>query len=192
MIPTRAASFRYISLTVNLRTSILLGLGTVFLSDCRNLPEPYGPPDQRPAFDHFEPYHVSRIVDMADGNADQYIVRDILGASGSWRWCRQHPEVRLSLRTNKNLRYTIDFTIVEATFKDTGPLEFSFYVNGRLLDQKRYTSAGSQHFEKPIPDDWVQPGKENLVGAEVDKVWISPADHEALGFILSRIGLAQE
>lgn len=171
------------------RNSILLGC--VCLTACQNIPAPYAPPEQRQVFDHFQPYRVRRIVNMADGDANQHFVKDILGDSGPWRWTVKHPEVRLTMRTNQMLRYVIDFSIVQDTFKDTGPLEFSFYVNGHLLDMQRYDSVGSKHFEKAVPEDWVEPGKETIIGAEVDKLWYSPADHQPLGFILQRIGLTQ-
>jgi hypothetical protein len=174
---------------VTFRTAILLG--TVLLSGCQNLPEPYAPPEQRQPFDHFEPYRIRRVVEMADGDANQHFVRDLLGDTGPWRWATKHPEVRLTVRTNQNLRYTIDFSIVGQTFKDTGPLEFTFYVNGHALDHVRYTSEGQKHFEKAVPEDWILPGKENILGAEVDKLWYSPADHKPLGFIITRIGLTQ-
>jgi hypothetical protein len=132
------------------------------------------------------------VIEMEDRDAGGYFVQDILGGAGSWRWTAKHPEIRIRMQTNQKLRYIIDFTIVEATFKDTGPLEFSFYVNGHLLDHLRYTASGDQHFEKPVPEDWVVPGQEAMVGAEVDKVWSSPADHQTLGFILTRLGLSQE
>lgn len=172
------------------RTLILLGV--VLLCGCQDLPGPYPPPEQRQPFEGFAPYRVHRIVDMGDGDANDHIVGGVIGDKGSWRWTGKRPEVRVFLRTNQMLRYMIDFSIVDVTFKDTGPLEFSFYVNGHLVDQKRYTSPGSEHFEKPIPDDWVQPGKDAILSAEVDKVWISPADHQALGFILTRMGLLQK
>lgn len=180
---------RYSNFTVTLRISILLG--TVLLSACQNLPEPYVPPEQRQPFDHFEPYRITRIVNMADGDANQHFVKDILGDTGQWRWTTKHPEVRVTLRTNQMLRYIIDFTIVGATFKDTGPLEFSFDVNGHELDRLRYTTEGGKHFEKAVPPEWIEPGKETILGAEVDKLWYSPADHQPLGFIITRIGLTQ-
>ncbi len=172
-----------------LRNSALLGC--LFLAACQNIPAPYAPPEQRPPFDHFAPYRITRIVDMADGDANQHFVKDILGDTGAWRWAVKHPEVRLTIRSNQMLRYLIDFSIVQDTFKDTGPLEFSFYVNGHLLDTQHYDSSGAKHFEKAVPEDWVVPGKETILGAEVDKVWYSPADHQPLGFILQRIGLTQ-
>lgn len=156
------------------------------------MPAPYAPPEQRQPFENFAPYRISRIVGMADGDAEKHFVRDIQGLAGTWRWTGKHPEVRVFLRTNQMLRYVIDFTIVEATFKDTGPVTLSFFVNGRLLDKKTYTAPGSQHFEAPVPEDWVEAGKEATVGAEIDKVWFSPADHAALGFILTGIGLRQK
>jgi hypothetical protein len=169
----------------------VLILGAVLLSGCQNLPEPYVPPEQRQPFDHFEPYHITRIVNMADGDANQHFVKDILGDTGPWRWTVKHPEVRMTMRTNQGLRYVIDFSIVQTTFKDTGPLRFSFYVNGHVLDTQRYDTEGNKHFEKAVPAEWVEPGKETILGAEVDKLWYSPADHQPLGFILTRIGLTQ-
>ncbi len=173
-----------------LRVPTLLAAG-LLLTACQNMPAPYTPPEQRQPFDHFEPYHITRIVNMADGDANEHFVKDILGDRGPWRWAVKHPEVRVIMRTNKGLRYIIDFSIVQDTFKDTGPLQFSFNVNGHVLDMQRYDSVGGKHFEKAVPEDWVQAGKDNILGAEVDKLWYSPADHQPLGFIISRIGLTQ-
>ena len=167
-------------------------LAAVLLCGCQNIPAPYAPPEQRQPFDHFEPYRITRVVDMADGDANQHFVKDILGDSGPWRWAVKHPEVRVRMRTNQNLHYTIDFSIVHETFKDTGPLQFSFYVNDHLVDSQKYTSDGAKHFEKAVPPDWVETDKDTVLGAEVDKIWYSPADHQPLGFILTRIGLTQE
>jgi hypothetical protein len=156
------------------------------------MPAPYAPPEQRQPFENFAPYRVSRFVDMADGDAARYVVRDIGGSNGSWGWTGKHPEVRLFLRTNQMLHYVMDFTIAGATFKDTGPVTLSFFVNGHLLDKVTYKAEGPQHFDKPVPEAWVQAGKDSIIGAEIDKPWVSPADGVALGFILSRIGLIQE
>ncbi len=82
--------------------------------------------------------------------------------------------------------------IDEATFKDTGPVTLSFFVNGHLLDKATYSASGPQHIDKPVPRDWVEAGKDATVGAEIDKPWISPGDGVALGFILTRMGLTQE
>ena len=173
-----------------LRTFILLG--AVLLSSCRNMPEPFAPPVQRQPFDHFKPYRLTRIIDMADADADLHVVRDVIPSAGSWRWTRKHPEVRLLMRTNEKLSYVMDFTVVEETLKQTGPVTVSFFVNDHLVDQMKCNTSGSRHFEKPIPPEWVEPGKDALVGAEVDKMYVSPADHEELGLIISRIGLTQE
>jgi hypothetical protein len=158
---------------------------------CQNMPAPYAPPEQREPFENFAPYRISRVVEMADGDADKHFVRDIRGQSGTWRWTGKHPEVHVFLRTNQMLHCIVDFTIVEATFKDTGPVTLTFFVNGHVLGTERYTASGPQHFDKPVPPEWVEAGKETTVGAEIDKVWVSPADQAALGFILTRMGLAQ-
>jgi hypothetical protein len=155
------------------------------------MPEPYAPPVQRTPFENFRPYRVSRVVEMADGDAEAHLVQDIGGLAGTWRWTGQRPTVRVTPRSNENLRYLIDFTIADNTFSTTGPVTVSFFVNDRLLASQRYDAPGDQHFEAPVPADWVEPNAETRVAAEVDKVWVAPADGARLGLILTRLGLTQ-
>jgi hypothetical protein len=96
------------------------------------------------------------------------------------------------LRQAENLVYTLDFSIADSTFKDTGPVTLTFFVNDRIIGTRRYTLPGTYHFEQPVPPNWVEAGKEATLAAEIDKVWVAPQDGAKLGFILSRIGLQQD
>ena len=157
------------------------------------MPEPYAPPEQRQPFENFRPYRITRMVDMADGDAPSHFVSDITDNSGgSWRWVAQRPTVRLLMRSSDKLTYTIDFTIPKVTFDQTGPVTVSFYVDDKLLDMVRYNTPGEQHFEKPVPDGWVIANKEITVAAAIDKMYVQPGSGARLGFIVSRIGLKQE
>ena len=176
---------------MNLRSLVLLG--AISAGSCQNMPEPYAPPEQRQPLENFRPYRVSAVVNMSDGDAAGHFVQDISPAlAGTWRWTGQRPTVRVSMRANENLRYAIDFTIPGVTFEQTGPVTMSFYVNGHLLDQVRYTSFGPKRFVKPVPAEWVEKDQEATVAAEIDKLWVSPQDGSRLGFILTSIGLQQE
>jgi len=156
------------------------------------MPEPYPSPVQRQPFQNYRPYRPSRIVEMADGDANTRFVQDIFdNLQENWRWTGQRPTVRIVPRAKDNLKYVIDFALPEATFKDTGPVTLSFYVNDRLLDRVRYTAAGQFHFEKAVPSEWITPGNDTTLAAEIDKMWISKEDGARLGFILTRIGLIQ-
>jgi hypothetical protein len=127
---------------------------------------------------------------MDDPDADRRFVRDIMPKTDvSWRWTDERPAVKMRVRAIKNLRYTIDFTLPEVTFKDTGPVTIAFTVNDRVLDRVRYAEAGHQHFEKDVPPDWVPIDTEAIVGAEIDKMWIDPDGGRKYGFILTRMGL---
>ena len=64
-------------------------------------------------------------------------------------------------------------------------------MNDHALDSVRYTAAGEYHYEKAVPPEWVEPLKDTLLAASIDKVWVSPTDGARLGFILTRIGLTQ-
>ena len=170
---------------------VTLALVSLVLHACENATRFYAPPVQRPALDGFRPYRVVRIVDVSD-DVDPYFVSDITGMSGgSWRWTRQRPTVRVVLPKTNDLHYLIDFTIYDRAFRDTGPLTISYFVNDRLLDTIRYEMAGLHHFEKAVPAEWMQPGMDATVAAEVDKPWIDPETGEKLGILLFRIGLSQ-
>jgi hypothetical protein len=170
---------------------IVVVLLALALSSCRSLPQEYPPPEQRPSFEGYR-LPAARIVNMDDPDAALHFVRDISpGLAANWRWTEQRPAVRIRVRAVENLKYTIDFTLPEATFKDTGPVTVTFTVNDHVLDHVRYAAAGSRHFEKAVPAEWIAINKDAIVGAEVDKPWISKEDGVHLGLILTRIGLTQ-
>jgi len=175
---------------VNRRALILClaaGLGA-----CQNLPEPYAPPEQRQPVEDPRPYRLDRVIHMSDADAPSRFVKDISPVlAGSWRWTGKHPALNVFMRASDAVRYTIDFTLPEVTFKDTGPVTLSFYVNDHQLASVRYTEPGNHHFEKPVPPAWIPVGRESTVAAEIDKIWTSPADGNTFGFILTRIGLTQ-
>jgi hypothetical protein len=159
---------------------------------CQNMPGPFAPPVQRQPLEDFRPYRMSAIVNMSDEDAKTHFVQDITSLeTATWRWTGKRPTVRVRMRSAENLRYTIDFAIAETTLLATGPVTVSFLVNDRVLDRARYNRAGSQHFEKPVPAGWVTAGQDITVGAEVDKLWISPENGTKLGMVLVRIGLTQ-
>jgi hypothetical protein len=178
---------------VKLRAALtVLALGCC---GCQDLPESYPPPVQRPLFDPDRPRY-STMVNMEDPGADRRFVQDIAGqeagqGDGGWRWTGQRPTVKVRPESNQGLKLFIDFMLPEVTMKDTGPVTLSFYVNGRVLDRARYTEPGVKHFEKPVPADWVTPGQETIVAAEIDKVWVAKQDGARLGFIVVRMGLAR-
>ncbi len=161
------------------------------LCACREAPDAYPPPEQRPSFEGYK-LPDARVLNMDDPDAAMHFVRDISpGLAANWRWTDQRPAVRIRVRSLENLKYTIDFTLPQATFKDTGPVTVTFTVNDHVLDRVRYAAAGTRHFEKLVPSEWIAINKDALVGAEVDKPWVSKEDGVRFGMILTRIGLTQ-
>lgn len=57
----------------------------------------------------------------------------------------------MSVRTKQPMACLVDFTIAEATLKDTGPVTLTFFVNDRQLDKQTFRTEGARHFEKPVP-----------------------------------------
>ena len=170
-----------------------LSLSCVFLTACVSQPDIYAPPAQRRPLDQQMLVRKSPMIDLSEPGADKSIVQDIPTGvqASSWRWTGKRPTVRLTLLAAKDLKYHADFAVPDATFKDTGPVTLSFFVNDRLLDKIRYTEPGQKTFDKDIPAGWLQAPGSNTLAMEIDKVWRSKDDGATLGFILSRIGLVQ-
>ena len=165
----------------------------LLLVGCVNIPDSYAPPIQRNPQYSPESHSVSHFVSMGGLNPEDFIVRDILpGDPGStWRWTGKRPELRFQLSFTNDLRFLMDFVVPEITFAQRGPVTVSVFVNGKLLDKVRCDKPGEVNFNKPVPADWLRADAPTLVAAEIDKVWVAPADGAKLGFILSRAGFVQ-
>lgn len=132
------------------------------------------------------------MVDMSDPDASQHVVKDIYDSPGNpWRWTSKQPTVRILVYATDNVKLSTDFAIWDDGFKQTGPLELSFLVNGHLLAKERYTTPGYKHFEKAVPADWLSSETESIVSVDVDKLYVSPLDGVKFGFILTRIGFVR-
>jgi len=169
---------------------IVFILAFVFLSSCERYPDSYPPPEQRQPAEGGNPPPFSMMVEMSSPDADLHIVKDVEpGSTGDyWRWTGQQPTVRVLAVTTDKLKLSCDFALWDTAFKQTGPVELSFFINDHLLDKVRYTSPGTKHFEKPVPPGWLNTDVETTVTASIDKPYTAPQDGKKFGFILVRIG----
>jgi hypothetical protein len=171
---------------------ILCIVGLALLCSCERYPESYPPPQQRQPAEGPNP-GPSMLVEMSSPDASRHIVKDVEnGAPGDlWRWTNQQPTLKILAQTTDKLKLSVDFALWAEAFKQTGPVELSFFVNGHLLDKIRYTSPGNKHFEKPIPPEWLASDTESTVSVAIDKLYTAPQDGKKFGFILSSIGFVQ-
>lgn len=172
---------------------VLLAALTLILCSCASYPDAYPPPEQRHPIETGNPSSTNMMIDMSDPDAASHFVKDIENAEpgAQWRWARQNPTLKILAIQTSGLKLVSDFSLWDIAFKQTGPVELSFFVNDRLLDAVRYDSPGYKHFEKPVPSDWLSTDVESTVSVRIDKLWVSPTDGEKFGFILSRIGFTR-
>lgn len=162
------------------------------LCGCVSQPDFYAPPAQRKPLDEtlarLEP-----VVEMSSPTIDQSIVQDIAKGPQTtpWRWTGKRPTVTVGLRSTSNYNFHMEFAIVDSTFKSTGPITISYYVNDQLLESVKYDSPGRKTYHKPIPMHMLTPMADNKLAAEIDKTWRENKGDPELGVILVRIGLVQ-
>ena len=157
----------------------------VILCSCNRYPESYAPPEQFPAGGGPDP---NLIVDFGQPEAGTHIVKDIDPfVHVNWVLTRQQPTLNILAISAENMKLLVDFTLLDDGFRQTGPVELTFQVNGKILDKVRYTTSGRKRFEKDIPSNWLIAEKENTVAIGIDKQFTAE-DGTKYGFILSRAG----
>jgi hypothetical protein len=125
---------------------------------------------------------------MSDAVADAYIVQGFRAHSeGSWRWAHDHPVLRFTLPDAGALNFTMDFTLPEATFHQTGPVTLAIAINGKPFDSVRCDHAGDYRFAQRVPEALLHKPGLNLVAIDPDKT----ATAEKLGFVLLRAGFVE-
>ena len=166
-----------------------LSFAAMLLVGCVSTPDSYPVPAQHQSFEG----NVSdpEFVIVAARDATKFFVRDIQAHnSGLWRWTGPEPELQFTLRSTTNRKLVYDFVINDTTFKGTGPVTISFFVNDRLLSRERYDSPGDKKFEKLVPDKWLQGRERILVRARIENPWRTD-DGALLGILLKRAGFPE-
>lgn len=132
-------------------------------------------------------------VTMGDQRSSDCIVSDVSATveSGGWRWTYREPTLKFYLPRYQKQRFVMDFFISETTFKDTGPVTLSVYVNRRFLTRLHCIRPGSYHLDEPVAAAWLQWANPVIVQAVLDKIWVAPADGARLGYALEGAGFLE-
>ena len=160
-----------------------------FTLSCSRPTESSAPPAQQQEARAADPPAVGRFVTMEDPIVKEYIVADIVPAPvGSvWRWTLSNPTFRFRMKQIENLRFHADFTVQPTALKATGPVTIRWVINDHLLAKETHSAEGFKKIEKPVPAEWLKSDVENIVSAEIDKLYTTP-DGDKFGFIISNIG----
>ncbi len=155
---------------------------------CVNTPESYSVPEQHQPFRArmSDPEYV--VAGARD--ASRFFVRDIRMDAGLWRWTGAEPELEFTLGSRSDRKLVYEFVIHDATFKHTGPVTISFFVNEKLLARERYDSPGDKKLEKSVPAEWLQGKEKTRVRVQVENTWRSP-DGVVFGILLKRAGFVE-
>jgi hypothetical protein len=170
----------------------LIGLVPALLAaGCNQLPD-YPPPPQREPLRRPNAVALSYFLNVANPNADAYIVKDIGDKTegGGFRWVYAHPVLRFLVPPMEHPKFLVDFALPEPTFRMTGPVTLTFSINGRFFDKRRFAEMGQQHYEREVGDGFLMFGALNLVAIDPDKVFVAE-DGVKLGFPFSRVGFVE-
>jgi hypothetical protein len=163
----------------------------LLVAGCKLLPD-YPPPAQRESLPRADATALSYFLNVANPNADAYIVKDIGGKTEGrgFRWAFGHPVLRFFVPPMDHPKFLMDFALPEPTFRITGAVTLAFSLNGRLFDKQRFARMGQQHYEHEVPDGLLRFGAVNLVSIDPDRVFVAE-DGAKLSFPFSRAGFVE-
>jgi hypothetical protein len=167
---------------------VLLSVAT----SCARLPETFAPPPQRAPLIVPPSTGLGYFLSMSDPQADLYLVQDFQDhGPGTWRWAYSHPVLRFFVPDVPRLKFTMDFSLPERTFRETGPVTLTLRINGAYFDRQTFDKPGPLQYAREVPAGLLRPNAENRVAIDPDPVWVSKADGGRLGFILSKAGFTE-
>jgi hypothetical protein len=156
---------------------------------CVRTPDSYPLPQQHNPF-RSGGVPSSEFITMDHPDLRKAVVKDVVvDEQGPWRWTGQDPELRFFLSSTRDRTLIVEFVINDRTFRDTGPVTVSFYVNDHLAGEETFKSDGDKSFEKAIASEWLEGKPETRVRLHVHNVWPIPGAN--LGILLKRIGFAE-
>ena len=186
LIAIHSRSTNIMRIDVRFRSWIIFAAAGCLIS-CDHSPPSHSMPAQAPASIEPDPPPHRSFVNFSDPDADEYIVRDI-NPGGERRWTLDHPELKFTVAPKPGLRFKMDFSIAEQTFKDTGPVEVVVKLNGNVLSKIQCGHPGEYHLERPVPLPWLEAGRPVHVTADAWPLWTAPGDGAHLGYLIQRAG----
>jgi hypothetical protein len=136
--------------------------------------------------------NLDHVENSTPGN-ERGMIRDFMAVPpGRWRWTYEHPALLMAAPKRSNTKFSMDFVIHSATFKETGPIRLSVFINGQKIGEKLYTSAENQNFSATVPEAALRDDGIALVETRLDKYYKSPEDGQKMGYLFLRAALTSD
>lgn len=163
------------------------------LAGCERRAEIYRPPIQRSPYEVTESKTIGHYVTMSADNALDYIVSGVLPElhGNQWRWTLQEPVLRFQVPRTNGLKFHMDYTVPELTFRETGPVKIEIFIGACLLDTISLQKDAVTSYEKEVPPECLNVTRPVVVRMRVDKTWQGAGDRQPRGFILTGAGFVE-
>jgi Dolichyl-phosphate-mannose-protein mannosyltransferase len=123
----------------------------------------------------------------AESYIGQYIVRDVLDGSGTWRWTGADPEFQFELKGTHRRKLAARIVIVGDTLRQNGPKDITWLVNAHELARTRYERQGERRVSFDVPESWLSTKGLATVGMHIDPPYLGE-DGVKLGVLVVEIG----
>ncbi len=179
--------------SVDVRAGYVALLVLSALGGCQRQPELYRPPIQRRPYEIAEPKGLTHYVRMNSANALDHVVSGILPElhDNRWRWTLQEPVLQFKVPRAARLKFHMEYTVPQVTFKETGPVKIEIVIGPCTLDVIDVQKDLVGTYDKDVPPSCLTTDRPVVVRLRVDKVSTGADDRQPRGFILTSAGFVE-
>ncbi len=133
-----------------------------------------------------QPSRSSHYALMRERAADERIVAGVdREIHDDWRWAGRRAVLRYGVDESQGVQLDV-VLVIPHEFVRAGGRKIDVRIDGRLLGSIAADQAGYQAWKRPVPEEWLAPGRDITVELLADAEWMQ--GNEKRGYMLNGAG----
>jgi hypothetical protein len=129
-------------------------------------------------------------VEIHGQSQEKHLLHDIdsPAAGEEWVWAFERPALVFSVSQRPGVTFRMELEIANATLPETGPVQMTFWLNGRPLAKRRYDSPGKYLLEQEVPQELLRKDGVAIIETTQDKYYLAKGDGRRLSYLFHAAG----
>jgi hypothetical protein len=129
-------------------------------------------------------------VEIHGQSQEKHLLHDIVSpaAGEEWVWTYERPALVFSVSKRPGVKFRMELEIANATLRETGPVQITFWLNGRPLAKRLYDSPGKYVMEQEVPQELLRNDGVAIIETTQDKYYVAKGDGRRLSYLFHAAG----
>ena len=116
---------------------------------------------------------------------EKHLLHDINSPSAGeeWVWAFERPAFVFSVPKRPGVTFRMELEIADTTLRTTGPVQITFWLNGKQLAKRTYDAPRKYVVEQQVPPELLREDGVAILETTQDKYYISTGDKQKLSYL---------